>query len=210
MNIYEKLLYIQTNLKAPKNQFNKFGNYKYRNCEDILEAVKPIQQQVKAVTILTDEIVHIGERYYVKATARLIDTENGEKIENTAFAREEETKKGMDGSQITGSSSSYARKYALNGLFDIDDTKDSDYTNIISNEIKDNKDEEMEKELAKKITEKEAEMMIFILEKKGKTKEDFIAWYNTNYHTDYKEISEMTKQDYGNTMLILNKTGKKK
>lgn len=210
MNIYEKLLYIQTNLKAPKNQFNKFGNYKYRNCEDILEAVKPIQQQVKAVTILTDEIVHIGERYYVKATARLIDTENGEKIENTAFAREEETKKGMDGSQITGSSSSYARKYALNGLFDIDDTKDSDYTNTISNEIKDNKDEEMEKELAKKITEKEAEMMIFILEKKGKTKEDFIAWYNTNYHTDYKEISEMTKQDYGNTMLILNKTGKKK
>ena len=206
MNIYEKLLYIQTNLKAPKNQFNKFGNYKYRNCEDILEAVKPIQQQVKAVTILTDEIVHIGERYYVKATARLIDTENGEKIENTAFAREEETKKGMDGSQITGSSSSYARKYALNGLFDIDDTKDSDYTNTISNEIKDNKDEEMEKELAKKITEKEAEMMIFILE----TKEDFIAWYNTNYHTDYKEISEMTKQDYGNTMLILNKTGKKK
>lgn len=210
MNIYEKLLYIQTNLKAPKNQFNKFGNYKYRNCEDILEAVKPIQQQIKAVTILTDEIVHIGERYYVKATARLIDTENGEQVENTAFAREEEIKKGMDGSQITGSSSSYARKYALNGLFDIDDTKDSDYTNTISNEIKDNKDEEMKKELAKKITEKEAEMMISILEKKGKTKEDFIAWYNTNYHTDYKEISEMTKQDYGNTMLILNKTGKKK
>ena len=134
MNIYEKLQFIQTNLKAPKSQRNNFGNYNYRNCEDILEAVKPLLAEVKAVVTITDEIVLVGERYYVKATATLIDAESNEQycnktIHNTAYAREEENKKGMDGSQVTGASSSYARKYALNGLFAIDDTKDSDTTN---------------------------------------------------------------------------------
>lgn len=127
--IYEKLLKIQTELKAPKSQYNKFGGYNYRNCEDILESVKPLLVTNKTAIVVSDELVLIGNRYYVKATAKLIDAETGECVENTAFAREEETKKGMDGSQITGASSSYARKYALNGLFAIDDTKDSDTTN---------------------------------------------------------------------------------
>ena len=129
MNFYEKLSSIQNELKAPKNQYNSFGKYYYRNCEDILEAVKPLCEKVKALVWLTDEVIMIGDRYYVKATANFIDTETGEKITAVAYAREEETKKGMDGSQVTGASSSYARKYALNGLFDIDDTKDADNDN---------------------------------------------------------------------------------
>lgn len=130
MNIYEKLLAIQTELKAPKSQYNSFGKYNYRNCEDILEAVKPICQKYKAVLFLTDDIIYVEGRHYVKATATLIDCEKpNEMVFVSANAREELEKKGYDGSQITGASSSYARKYALNGLFDIDDTKDSDTTN---------------------------------------------------------------------------------
>ena len=131
MNIYEKLSNIQNELKAPKGQFNKFGGYKYRSCEDILEAVKPICKKYGTTLILSDTISNKGERYYIEATATLYNIEadaNGaiQKVENTAYAREEENKKGMDGSQITGTASSYARKYALNGLFNIDDTKDAD------------------------------------------------------------------------------------
>lgn len=127
MNIYEKLSNIQNELKAPKSQFNKFGGYKYRSCEDILEAVKPICKKYGAVLVISDKLENIGDRYYIKAMAELIDTEEENvSVCNTAYAREEESKKGMDGSQITGTASSYARKYALNGLFDIDDTKDAD------------------------------------------------------------------------------------
>lgn len=127
----EKLLKIQQELKAPKNQRNDFGKYNYRSCEDILEAVKPLLKENNLILTLNDELVQIGERYYIKATATLTDVnEPADKITNTAYAREEETKKGMDGSQITGASSSYARKYALNGLFLIDDVKDSDATNM--------------------------------------------------------------------------------
>lgn len=127
MNIYEKLLNIQNELKAPKNQFNKFGNYKYRNAEDILEAVKPICLKYKAVINVRDTIIQVGDRYYVEATAYITDVEKpAEYIENKASAREEENKKGMDSSQVTGATSSYARKYALNGLLCIDDTKDTD------------------------------------------------------------------------------------
>jgi hypothetical protein len=117
---------IQKELKAPKSQYNSFGKYNYRNCEDILEAVKPINLKYRALVLLSDEIITISERYYVKATATFVDVVTGENVSVTAFAREEETKKGMDGSQITGTASSYARKYALNGLFCIDDTKDAD------------------------------------------------------------------------------------
>ena len=129
MTIYEKLLNIQAELKAPKSQRNNFGKYNYRSCEDILEAVKPFLKKEKCVLVINDEVEKIENRYYLKAVVNLIDVENGESIKASAFAREEETKKGMDGSQITGASSSYARKYALNGLFAIDDTKDSDATN---------------------------------------------------------------------------------
>ena len=129
MNVYEKLIAIQSELKAPKSQYNNFGKYSYRNCEDILEALKPILKEHKSTIYIADEIVTVLERFYVKATVTFIDAETGESITNTAYAREEESKKGMDGSQVTGASSSYARKYALNGMFAIDDTKDSDFTN---------------------------------------------------------------------------------
>ena len=127
MKLNEKLINIQSKLKAPKGQYNSFGKYSYRSCEDIFEALKPLLAEEKVSLLMSDDLLLIGERYYVKATATLTDGE--ETISNVAYAREEETKKGMDGSQITGASSSYARKYALNGLFLIDDVKDSDSTN---------------------------------------------------------------------------------
>lgn len=124
----KELQMIQSVLKAPKGQFNKFGGYKYRSCEDIVEAVKPLLKTYECVLTMSDDLVLIGDRYYIKATATLINKE-WKQIITTGYAREEETKKWMDGSQITWSSSSYARKYALNGLFAIDDGVDSDSTN---------------------------------------------------------------------------------
>ena len=127
MNIYEKLSAIQQELKAPKGQYNSFGKYRYRSAEDILEAVKPICAKNKATLFLSDTVREIGGRIYVQAIAHLADAENPEDtISVSAYAREAETKKGMDASQITGTASSYARKYAMNGLFNIDDTKDAD------------------------------------------------------------------------------------
>jgi hypothetical protein len=126
MGISEKLMKIQTKIKAPKNLKNTFGNYKYRNAEGIFEAVKPYLEKENCSLVVKDEIEQHGDRYYVKAMAILIDNETGEEATATAFAREAETKKGMDDSQITGTASSYARKYALNGLFLLDDTKDAD------------------------------------------------------------------------------------
>ena len=127
MDIKEKLLMIQGELKAPKGQYNNYGGYKYRSCEDILEAVKPLLIKYNATLTVADEIILIGERYYIKATARIFDTETENNCFTvSAYAREPEDKKGMDHSQITGTASSYARKYALNGLFLIDDTKDAD------------------------------------------------------------------------------------
>ena len=127
--IRQKLQHIQQELNAPKNQYNKFGGYAYRSCEDIYNAIKPLLDKYGCTLVLSDELVNIGGRYYIKATATLTDADAAFAVTNTAYAREEETKKGMDGSQITGASSSYARKYALNGLFLIDDVRDSDVTN---------------------------------------------------------------------------------
>lgn len=129
MGINLKLYAVQQALKAPKDQVNNFGKYNYRSCEGILEALKP-HLGINQLTInLTDDVTEVGGRVYVKATATVTDVETGESVSATAFAREEEDKKGMDSSQITGASSSYARKYALNGLLAIDDSKDSDATN---------------------------------------------------------------------------------
>lgn len=128
-NITQKLLYVQQNLKAPKGQYNSFGDYHYRSCEDIQEALKPLLAEVKAVLLLTDEIQQIGDRFYIKAAAVFQDTESDQKIVNTAYARETESRPKMDAAQLTGSCSSYARKYALNGLFCIDDAKDPDTLN---------------------------------------------------------------------------------
>jgi hypothetical protein len=127
--LINKLREIQCELHAPKNQYNSFGGYKYRSLEDIVEALKPLEIKYKVSVLLNDEVVEIGGRVYVKATATLYNCEECEKISVSAYAREEETKKGMDAAQITGSASSYARKYALNGLFLIDDVKDPDATN---------------------------------------------------------------------------------
>ena len=124
MEFFEKLVAIQTDLKAPKGQKNSFGGYRYRSCEDILEAVKPLLAKHGLVLNISDEVIEIGGRIYVKARATITDGQNFQM--STAFAREAETKKGMDPAQVTGTSSSYARKYALNGLFCIDDTKDPD------------------------------------------------------------------------------------
>lgn len=130
MNLYQKLTAVQVALKAPKSQFNDFGKYKYRKAEDILEAVKPLLKEHDCTIVCSDELLYIGERHYVKATATFFDNASEECISTTAFAREELDKKGMDQSQVTGASSSYARKYALNGLLCIDDTQDSDTTNV--------------------------------------------------------------------------------
>ena len=125
--IYKKLLNIQRDLKAPKGQYNNFGKYSYRNAEDIMEALKPLLVENNATTYVEDDTIeYIGQRYYLVATISFVDVETGEKITVKARAREEENKKGMDGSQITGAASSYARKYALSGLFLIDDNKDAD------------------------------------------------------------------------------------
>jgi hypothetical protein len=129
MNIQQKLQLIQAELKAPKGQTNKFGGYRYRSCEDILTALKPLMSKYECALVITDNIVEVGGRVYVNATASLGDTLSGDFLNANGFAREAETKKGMDDAQITGSASSYARKYALNGLFAIDDTKDPDATN---------------------------------------------------------------------------------
>ena len=126
MGIGEKMIQIQSRLNAPKNQYNSFGKYTYRSCESILEAVKPLLKEQGCYMVITDDIFSEGDRVYVQAVVTITDAESGETIQNSAFAREDESKKGMDGSQITGTASSYARKYALNGLFLIDDNKDAD------------------------------------------------------------------------------------
>lgn len=128
-NVREKLAAVQKVLKAPKNQYNSFGKYSYRSCEDILEAAKPLCVDNGLVLTISDEITLVGNRVYVKATATVADTESGEAISVSGMAREAEDKKGMDPAQLTGATSSYARKYALGGLFALDDTKDADATN---------------------------------------------------------------------------------
>ena len=126
MGIYEKLLTVQQKLKAAKGHYSDFGNYYYRSCEDITEAVKPLLMEVKAVLLLTDEIVTVGGRIYVKAVAKLLDVESDGVVEVCGYAREAESRLKFDVAQLTGTASSYARKYALNGLFALDDAKDAD------------------------------------------------------------------------------------
>lgn len=151
MNIYEKLSNVQKELKCNKSQYNKFGNYYYRSCEDILESVKPLCHKYRLTLVINDEIQVVSERYYVKAVATLFDFDSDKIIVSSAYARESLTKKGMDESQITGTSSSYARKYALNGLFNIDDTKDND-----TNEAKEQQENAPK---AKKITQEQKEII---------------------------------------------------
>ena len=139
----KELQIIQSELNAPKNQYNNFGKYRYRSCEDILAALKPLLKQHGCTLTISDDILHVGDRYYIKATATLSNA-GGEQSTTSALAREEDSKKGMDASQLTGTASSYARKYALNGLFAIDDTKDADALNVSKNYTKTEKPEQTE------------------------------------------------------------------
>lgn len=193
-NVYMKLVEVQSELKAPKNQFNKFGGYAYRNCEDILEALKPILNKVKAIVNISDEVVLVGERYYIKATAKFIDAETGEIVEASAMAREEENKKGMDASQLTGSTSSYARKYALNGLFAIDDTKDSDTTNTHG------------KENVTVLSDAQLKRMYTIGSKAGYNNSKVDTMIKQRYSKDAKN---MTKAEYDSVVDGLEKIAKK-
>jgi len=200
MNIYEKLLNIQSELKAPKGQYNSFGKYKYRSCEDILEAVKPICVKYGAVLVLSDTLVNIGDRYYIQATARLTNVDRLKEnedtcISNTAYAREEQEKKGMDGSQITGTASSYARKYALNGLFNIDDTKDAD-----TDEFK--QQQEDGEQLISKIQE---DALYELVKKRAVEKDDVIA---TLMSKGYSKFSEIKQKDYMKLVKYFERQGR--
>ena len=195
MNVYEKLMTVQTKLRAPKGQYNSFGKYSYRSCEDILEALKPLLADVGAIVNVTDEIKLIGDRYYVEATASFIDTETGERMIAKASAREAETKKGMDDSQVTGSVSSYARKYALNGLFAIDDNKDADSTNTHGKEIKPNM-------TPVGITEAQLKRLFAIGNKAGIKKEVVEGTVRKIFGCEPKD---MTKEQYDNICERLEK-----
>lgn len=208
-NVYEKLMNIQNELKAPKSQYNEFGKYYYRSCEDILEGLKPVLIKYKATVTITDEIVLIGDRYYVKATAALIDIEKGDKVEVSAYAREDEQKKGMDVSQLTGSTSSYARKYALNGLFAIDDTKDSDATNKHDQEKKQNTQnqaDESKKDINSLATDKQIKAIYTLLKNKNYSEESLKNYINTAYNKD--SVAALTKQEASDVIQVLNEMAK--
>lgn len=190
-SIYKKLLDVQTELKAPKGQFNKFGNYSYRSCEDILESLKPLLKQVKATVILTDEIKLVGDRYYIEATCKFIDIETGEVLENKSLAREDENKKGMDLAQVTGSCSSYARKYALNGMFCIDDVKDADATN--NGKEDNNKSHSQVDASARKLSDKQLARLYAIANKAGADKDLVKQQVMKKFN---KEVKDLSKQEY--------------
>lgn len=187
----KKLIEIQKELKAPKGQFNKFGNYKYRSCEDILEAVKPLCAKQGVQLTVSDELVLIGERYYIKATAKV--TDGSETVEVNAYAREEENKKGMDASQITGTASSYARKYALNGLFCIDDTKDADTDEFAAKTGKEKPKEEKPKTAAPNKSESYRNRVIKAAQERGMTMAEVAKDYGLNGSTTEARFEEVLK-----------------
>lgn len=175
MGIYNKLMEIQQELNVPKGQYNSFSKYYYRSCEDILDAAKPVCAKHGCVLIVGDEVTQVGDRYYVKATATLHDTETGEQYQNYAYAREEETKKGMDGAQVTGTSSSYARKYALCGLFALDDGKDPDALPPSENKPA---NKPTGSKTADKVNSKQLADLQVMAKKKGVTVESIVNGYN--------------------------------
>ena len=194
--IFDKLMRIQTEIKAPKNLYNSFGKYRYRNAEGICEAVKPYLAKENVSLTLTDEIVEVGGRIYVKATAVLVDAEKGGTISATAYAREASEKKGMDDSQITGTASSYARKYALNGLFLLDDTKDADtdeYKQQLDAKAEQQKGEEEAEKLGK---EKITAVMAKALQKRCETEGVPVEFLLKAYKIE--SLEEMTNAQYRN------------
>ena len=194
-NVYFKLMKVQSKLKCEKSQYNKFGGYAYRSTSDILEAVKPLLSEVEAVIIVNDELKLIGDRYYVEAEAMFIDCETGDSIVSRAIAREAEGQKGMSEAQVTGSSSSYARKYALNALLLIDDTKDDDFTNTHGKEIKPNM-------TPTGITEAQLKRLFAIGNKAGVKKEIVEGTVRKIFNCEAKD---MTKEQYDNICERLEK-----
>lgn len=194
-NVYFKLMKVQSKLKCEKSQYNKFGGYAYRSTSDILEAVKPLLSEVEAVIIVNDELKLIGDRYYVEATAMFLDCETGDSIVSRAIAREAEGQKGMSEAQVTGSSSSYARKYALNALLLIDDTKDDDFTNTHGKEIKPNM-------TPTGITEAQLKRLLAIGNKAGIKKEVVEGTVRKIFNCEPKD---MTKEQYDNICERLEK-----
>lgn len=194
--IFQKLQNIQIRLKVEKKNYNDFGEYNYRSCEDILEAVKPLLVENNLALVMTDEVETVGERYYIQATAILYDTENGTNISATAYAREAKEKKKMDDAQVTGSSSSYARKYALNGLFAIDDAKDSDFLNkdeaYTANQQKRQNTQQgqqgrqgnQQRSNPSNILESSRKEISQMLKAKNIQNRDFINWLKKNFNTD--------------------------
>lgn len=194
--IFQKLQNIQSRLKVEKKNYNSFGGYSYRSCEDILEAVKPLLVENNLALVMTDEVEAVGERYYIQATAILYDTENGTNISATAYAREAKEKKKMDDAQVTGSSSSYARKYALNGLFAIDDAKDSDFLNkdeayTANQQTRQNtqqgqqgRQSNQQRSNPSNILESTRKEISQMLKVKHIQNKDFINWLKKNFNTD--------------------------
>ena len=198
MGINEKLMRIQTQIKAPKNLYNSFGKYNYRNAESICEAVKPFLEKENVSLILLDDVMAVGNRFYVKAIARLTDNENGDSVEATAFAREPETNKGMSESQITGTASSYARKYALNGLFLLDDTKDAD-TDEYHNQTAYQQANTKTTVTSEQVGKLKVEML-----RTGATEQYICEYYKLN------KLIDMTQEQYVNAMEMFKKTPDKK
>ena len=197
MNVYEKLMNIQANLKAPKGQYNSFGKYSYRNAEDILEALKHLLKDYKATVTLKDDLLLIGDRYYLQATATFTDIESGESVIVTSLAREEETKKGYDVSQLTGSTSSYARKYALNGLMLIDNSElDPDSINTFEKESNTQ---------IKSLSEAQINRLYAIAYKAKYDKLKIESMIKSKYK---KDIKDLTKLEYDHICNVLEENTK--
>ncbi len=194
MKFKEKVVTIQRKMKVPKNLYNSFGKYHYRNAETILETAKPLCAEYGVLLTVSDEIVHIDHANYIKSTARLDDVETDEHIEVTAFAREAESKKGMDDSQITGSCSSYARKYALNGLFCLDDTKDADTDEFTSmNQAKKKQADDSFGEALVKVSKLQTEMNSLGIDWRGQCNDWILK--NSKAHTQDVGDTSVTKEE---------------
>ena len=202
-NVYEKLMIVQTKLKAPKGQYNNFGKYAYRSCEDVLEALKPLLAEVGAIVNISDQVRMIGDRYYIEATAMFLDTSTGDSVISKAMAREDESKKGQDLAQLSGATSSYARKYALNGLFAIDDNKDPDSTNKHG---KDDSDIKVNMASVDKcISDKQLKRLYAIGNKAGYDKNIVDEVIKKTFKCEAKN---MTKEQYNNICERLEKKAK--
>lgn len=183
--IHKKLQKIQAELKVPKSKYSEYGGYSYRSLEDIYEAVKPLLDREGLILAVNDEIIMLGNRFYIKATAILKDIESEGSFCTTAYAREEESKKKMDAAQVTGSASSYARKYALNSLFLLDDSKDADTDEYKQNEV---------------VSMAEARSLCGLMRKKGMTEQEITEWGNK---MGLKSFYEITRKQYAETLKTL-------